>query len=358
MEKERDRKEIPIKMLVMELTQLFRDAGYEAGSIKRKEETWNAIVRRHMSQGYETYEQSVIDDYVRTAKWRHETAGQNENYTRQMIRNARYLQEFHETGTVEFARKRYLSHDLSPYYESLLRVIEFHPSLGEKNKRNIRHSAGLFFVWLQEKGITFIDDMPKDSIRAYFNEKKFGKNSVYSYKSGLKTFFSYLYESGIIGEDFGDAFRFKLKDIETAPSGTRKKQEKNVMDAGIGRVIESVDTSAPRGKRDLSILLLAAELHLTAGEITNLRISGFNPEGRVLIVGKEERALSGRLSGVMEDYIRNGRPASDEPYIFLPLRKPLIKLSPQACAYIYNHYRKALSLPGAPFESLYSSAKF
>lgn len=352
---------LPIEQLEAELLWVFRDAGYREKSLKLKKEMWNAIVRRHIAKGYVHYEQSVIDEYINTARWRRDVAHQKENYTRQMIRNAHYMQEFHETGNVVLANKKRLRNGKPSSNEQLLTVIESHPSWNPKYKGTVKRYGRSFLDWLEENGISSVEDITGETVLRFFNEKKFSPSSVHSYKYGLRKVFLYLYETGAIRKDISDVFvsGFEPGLIEYGTPGRNRKKDM-VSDgasakAEIDRVLKSIDRTGLRGKRDYAILLLGAELGLKAAEIVNLMLENHDPERGIIMVrnalnGKyTERRLSRRLSDAIRDYIHNARPECDVPYIFLPLRSPLARLSPTNCTNIYSYYRKALSLPAESF---------
>jgi integrase len=96
----------------------------------------------------------------------------------------------------------------------------------------------------------------------------------------------------------------------------------------IDRVLEQIDVSSAMGKRDYAIIVLGANTGLRAGDIAQLRLTDIdwaNNEIRI-IQGKTDAPLTLPLTplvgNAIADYILNGRPLSNSPYIFLRVLAP------------------------------------
>lgn len=349
----------PIEKMANDLIRIFIDAGYAPGGLQVKRDLLSQIVKRHHTLGYTEYSQSVIDDYINTANWRKDVAGQNVNYTRQMIRCAKYLQEYHESGTIQVGKKKFVSDGLSSYYRKILEAIDAHPSWSHTRKNTLRSQGQLYFSWLEEKGIQTLDDMPTKSITSFLSEKKLRNSSITTYKTGLSALFRYLYEEGIIKRDPHEAFDFNVSALLTADKKRERRPSPRSDEEEKQKIIECVDTTNARGKRDLAILLLGSEEGLTLTQISSLTLSCVKREGDRLFLrltgsAEKEIPLSVRLSHALTDYIDNARPSSDDPHLFLTLRSPLKGIAPISCANVLLYYRKKAGLPPAPFSSLYA----
>lgn len=115
----------------------------------------------------------------------------------------------------------------------------------------------------------------------------------------------------------------------------------------IHRVLAQIDVSTAMGKRDYAIIILGANTGLRAGDIAQLRLTDIdwaNNEIRI-IQGKTDTPLTLPLSplvgNAIADYILNGRPLSDSPYIFLRVLAPFQKFRDGvSIACIFRRYLK------------------
>lgn len=101
----------------------------------------------------------------------------------------------------------------------------------------------------------------------------------------------------------------------------------------VQRILDAVDRESPQGKRDYAVLLLAARLGLRTSDIKQLQPSHIDwVNHRIsLIQVKTGEPLSLPLpkdvGWAIIDYMKNGRPKSDAPEIFLRLAAPYVSLT-------------------------------
>lgn len=96
----------------------------------------------------------------------------------------------------------------------------------------------------------------------------------------------------------------------------------------VDRCLATCDEQSPAGKRDRVILLLLLRLALRAGEVARLRLSDIDwREGAVRIYSAKsarERTLPlpSDVGQALAEYLRDSRPTSAQPYVFLRTRAP------------------------------------
>jgi len=126
--------------------------------------------------------------------------------------------------------------------------------------------------------------------------------------------------------------------LETVPSvkSTRQARVPSVWDpADVVRILEAIDRGNPSGKRDHAIVLLICRLGLRAVDVKRLRFADLDwPGNRVSVV----QAKTGRrvwlpllkdVGWAIIDYVRDGRPSSDCPEVFLRHTAPIGPFSDQ-----------------------------
>jgi len=105
------------------------------------------------------------------------------------------------------------------------------------------------------------------------------------------------------------------------------------------KLLESVDTITPSGKRNYAMLLLALRTGLRSIDIINLQLSDIKWRSNTIeiVQGKTGSSLVLPLltdvGNAIADYILNGRPNSSEPYVFLRSQAPYHKLSGHSNCY-------------------------
>lgn len=98
-------------------------------------------------------------------------------------------------------------------------------------------------------------------------------------------------------------------------------------------IFDSVDRTTPIGKRDYAIIMLALWTGLRGVDILDLKRSDIDWNRKVINVvqGKTvvciQIELSSGVGNAIVDYILNGRPETDSPYIFVRHRRPHDRLS-------------------------------
>jgi integrase/recombinase XerD len=96
----------------------------------------------------------------------------------------------------------------------------------------------------------------------------------------------------------------------------------------VDRLLATCDEKSPVGRRDRAILLLLLRLALRAGEVARLRLSDVDWRAGELRVHSAKSArerklpVSAEVGAALADYLRNSRPKSAQPFVFLRTRAP------------------------------------
>lgn len=101
----------------------------------------------------------------------------------------------------------------------------------------------------------------------------------------------------------------------------------------VEKLLSCVDRSTPMGKRDYAILLLAVRVGMRASDIRLLCFSDVDFKNRKISYIQfktdvpQTLSLLPEIENALRDYIENGRPETDKPYIFLTYRKTQLSRS-------------------------------
>lgn len=186
------------------------------------------------------------------------------------------------------------------------------------HKRNL---LKLYNYCLKEN-INFINELDLPTLLLFV------KQLDSQYKTGVKNtlvtirgFMKYLFEQTLTDKDFSLVIpKYKSVNQAKLPS-TYTKEE-------IEKLIMSVERFSAIGKRNYAIILLAARLGLRASDITRLKFENLNWQTSTIKIdqyktGKElVLPILADVGNALIDYLKYGRPISEEPSIFLTARPP------------------------------------
>ena len=128
----------------------------------------------------------------------------------------------------------------------------------------------------------------------------------------------------------------------------------------VDRTLATCDKTSAVGKRDHAILLLLLRLALRAGEVARLRLSDVDWRAGEVRVYSAKSARERRLplpsdvGQALAEYLRNSRPASSQPYIFLRTRAPFSPIT--GCSTVSCIAKRHLNLAGISIHGLSAHA--
>lgn len=116
----------------------------------------------------------------------------------------------------------------------------------------------------------------------------------------------------------------------------------------VDAILNAIDRANPQGKRDYAMALLAARYGLRVSDIIGLRFRNIIwDENKIVIVQQKTKKkvtlpLSEEVGTAIIDYLKNGRPNIDLPYVFITVMAPYRELSSNIlCANISEWMRSA-----------------
>lgn len=124
-----------------------------------------------------------------------------------------------------------------------------------------------------------------------------------------------------------------------------------IADDQVKTLRESIDTSAPRGKRDLAIIVLLARLGVRVGEVAGLTLEDIDwHEPSLRVVGKGNRALvlpmPVDVGETLVEYLRVRLAEPGERHVFVRGLAPLRNMSSTAISNVVSARAKTAGLDG------------
>jgi integrase len=111
------------------------------------------------------------------------------------------------------------------------------------------------------------------------------------------------------------------------------------------RLLEAVDRSSARGKRDYAILLLACRLGLRAGDIRTLKLDQLDWEDSSIEVTQSKTGtplklpLTHEVGEALIDYLKSGRPETAHREVFLKVSPPFDPFKGNNLYHIVTYWR-------------------
>jgi site-specific recombinase XerD len=156
--------------------------------------------------------------------------------------------------------------------------------------------------------------------------------------SDMRSFLRFLMMRGILQKDLSAA----LPQIRVP----RDAKIPSVWDQElIVRLLEAVDRSSVKGKRDYAILLLGCRLGLRAGDIRTLKLDQLHWEDSTIEITQSKTAIPLRLPLTSEvgdaliDYLKSGRPQTTHREIFLKVNPPFDPFTGNNLHHIVTYWR-------------------
>jgi len=125
--------------------------------------------------------------------------------------------------------------------------------------------------------------------------------------------------------------------------------------AQVQALLQSIDRSDPFGRRDFTILYLAAAYGLRSSELVRMTLDDIDWRGRNLrVIQTKTRQtiqlpLSDEAANVLIDYLRKARPKSSPRHLFMRMRAPIIPLKPASVSDLLDHRIRCSGLDLPPF---------
>jgi len=185
-----------------------------------------------------------------------------------------------------------------------------------------------FYSYLNDIGVHRIFDINTEHLFSYIKSlEKPASAKKHVTLNTLRLFFRHLHEHSILQIDYSLVIpKSNYKKNQHLPS-TFSNEE-------IGALLHAVDRANPKGKRDYAMILLATKLGLRASDICGLNFNNIIWEHNKLSIFQNktgkllELPLLPEIGNAIIDYLKYGRPVSDDNHCFLRALAPYHRMHP------------------------------
>ena len=207
-----------------------------------------------------------------------------------------------------------------------------------------KHRLQAFYQFIRTSGERTIRTVSKETLTRYWRSMQ-GDSQRYCYDKiyHLGSFMKYLHLNGHLPCDMSGLLP-KVHVLGNKRIAARWDRD------SVMKILGCIDRANPVGKRDYAAFVMVAELGLRASDINGLRLDCLNWDTNQIEftqckTGKPNTLpITPGVGWALIDYIRHGRPKSNEPYVFLTGSVPHVKMPPTAFVRALTKYRRKCGL--------------
>ena len=340
-----------LEVITQKFTAYLKKIKRRPSTIEKYTEVWHRVKVFMQSRRIEFYDKKVGERYLKYLYGSY-TYSKLTKYRKDIVNYVEGLAEFWETGTIAMGPKKIPERTfpgvIGTTMESYIAYKKEIHQVGKGTLHNYRlylHGLYLFFKNHQIHSVSQI--CPK--VILFFVNSSHNKTIATRHIEVLiiKGYLKYLYDQQMILSDYSEAIpKDNYKPQAHLPS-TFSREEVHLL-------LKSIDRSSPKGQRDYAIILLATKLGLRASDITGLKFEYIQWEKHIISFEQRKTRknikvpLLPEIGNAIIDYLRNGRPASEENFCFLQIQSPYKPIDKGSLGNIVKYY---LNLAGINYKN-------
>jgi integrase/recombinase XerD len=202
-----------------------------------------------------------------------------------------------------------------------------------------RHHLDRFEAYLERIGVQSIREVSPPILSAFIVERAgagLAKSTVRDSAGVLRVFLRYAHREGILADDLSGCVGWpQVYRLSSIP--------RSISWDDVNRVLASVDRRTGAGRRDYAILLLVT-YGLRGREIAALTLDDIDWKRDRLAIPERKAGhstafpLSAVVGGALVDYLRHGRPATEDRHVFFRAAAPRRPIGAAAVSAIARRY--------------------
>lgn len=316
-------KKIPIEGLLEGYEAALVQTGYSITTklllVRRAE----LMIRRHLNVGLEYFDQAVINRYVSEIDDKYFKGNmQNKHYERTKREIDRFV-SYVCTGRIDAlpSTLRGARQELTPKFKRIAEEFiagDFHPN----TRCDIRWVTYKYFAWLEEQEFRDITGVGAIHIQKFLLacSEHYAPSTIHDIRLYLKKLYAFLYAAGKAEGDYSELFSFAVN--------REKKVYPVLPKADIAKLLDTIDRTTVKGKRDYAMMMLGTVLGLRACDVVALKLTDIDwLRGEIRIVQSKTShsivlPLTQDVGEALKDYILNARPSAADNEIFLRIKAP------------------------------------
>jgi len=346
--------QLTIKELVDAVIAELRRLGYKRFTIHSYEKICADLIRYADAQHTTEYTIELGEKYLREVQGIdlfYVASGSDSSYNKQNylpIRVCQCLVEWKLHGCLPLKKQGKLASQNLPEhlklcydsYAALCREAGY-SERGTYTRLNRIKRMLLFFC---NNGLNDINQLTSGKISAFFKTQiELDSRTVATMLSSVRVFFRHLYQTGITQKDY-------TTKLPTIKANRQFKLPRTWNKEDVLAVLDSIDRGNPVGKRDYAILMLITRYGLRSADVKDLMLLNLRWDTNTIEIVQSKTKnplrlpLMKNVGWAVIDYLKNGRPVSDSPYVFLTSTVPYRPFGANSCglnSILTKHIRAA-----------------
>jgi integrase/recombinase XerD len=276
------------------------------------------------------------------------------------IRKIRILGDYQLHGVIVRRIVKKPGYVKPPQFEKELTAYEKECESNDYSKRGLRtRMQRLFFFidYLDARSVQDINGITAGMISDYVKTiYAHHEKSISAILTTLRVFLRFLYLNHYTDEDLSLKVPKQSKYYYPSVPSVWNKED-------VVRMLEGIDRGNPTGKRDYAILLLVTKLGIRAGDIKSLELSDLDWRSKTIKIRQNKTRntvtypILKDIGWALIDYLKNARPISNSPFVFIRMRAPYEAFGENANLYnIITKYtrRSGITVPRGKRHGLHS----
>ena len=341
----------PLKRVVRRALRELERLGYSRRSLRRYRTIWKHLLAFAKDNGFEDrYSQELAERFIDASPCCHgEHTDPSKGWRRHAAFGLKVLGDFNRDGCIERSRTDMQKLDIPPAMRKPLRDFERYC----RDRRHLRLSSlavriggvSKLLAFLGSRGVLKLQHVQAADLTDFIDSlRRFRPRTVSSTVSDVRQFLRFLTMRGILPQDLSNVLPTIRVHYDTIIPSVWDPQL-------VIKLLEVIDRSSPKGKRDYAMLLLASRLGLRVGDLRRLRLDDLDWEGSTIAIAQAKTGaaltlpISEEVGEALIDYLRFGRPPVEHREVFLKLKSPPSPFTDEDDLYhIMTHWRRAAGI--------------
>lgn len=340
---------LPLRKLSTEALEQLEKLGYSARSLRRYRTIWQHLIAYSQQKDFgDTFSENLAGHFIDTYRIRDgEVIAPKDGWRRHVDFGIKLLAHFASQGRLNRTRTDMRKVHIPPAMRKPLRDFEEYC----RDRRHLRQSTlserireiAIFLDFLGSRNLDSLDQIQPADLTAFVVYRPSLKpKTLARIVSDVRSFLQFLTLRGTLQCDLSQVLpTIRVPLNATIPS---------VWDPDLlTRLLQVIDRSSPKGKRDYTILLLACRLGLRLGDIRTLTLDNLNWDAATIEFTQSKTLtplclpLTEEVGMALIDYLKSGRPQTSHREVFLKLNPPFDPFSTNSHLYYIVKYWRQLA---------------
>ena len=313
--------QVPMNEIVKQIEEMLAVRGNSPNAISQYHYIFTVMLAFFNSYRQKFYSKELMERCLKEHYGiiDYDILSRRQHYKKKVIRASRIIEDI--ANGCDF-KDRYLlpcSQSLNDDFNGALTEFSAHLLEIGRSKKTIKEYSREVSRFLDFVGnyVESVSNITVENIHSYVQTfSGYKKATVKSALGPVRRFLHFLYTKEYIESDLS-LF------IEKVKIGTQTKIPSIWEKEEVLKLLAAIDRGNPSGKRDYAIILLVARLGIRVGDVNNLKFENIDwSKNSISFVQKKTHSpvclpLLRDVGWAIIDYVQNGRPQIDSPYIFL-----------------------------------------